>query len=105
MKSTMAIVKTKITGHFISALLLVFSATFPFCLYAKPSYIPASLAEAKPTPEDTIVDRPATLSDFRIEKIAVAGGAELITIFGKEGNLGSERPEGGAEIPLLSDWR
>lgn len=43
--------------------------------------------------------------DFRVEKIPVAGGAEIITIFARKDNFGDGMRDGAAEIPLLSVMR
>ena len=43
--------------------------------------------------------------DFRVEKIPVAGGAEIITIFARKDNFGDGLRDGAAEIPLLSVMR
>ena len=51
------------------------------------------------------LNTPDNESDFRIETVPVAGGAEIITIFAKQGDFGS-RPVGPiAELPLLSVLR
>ena len=85
-------------------LLLVWLAVSPLCLRAQ-SPNPASSSVVNQTESSNAAELLVGTPAFRIEKIPVAGGAEIITLFAKQGNFG-ERPQSGpAEIPLVSILR
>ena len=46
-----------------------------------------------------------TASNFRIEKIPVAGGAEIVTIIARKSNFKGSTPNASSEIPLVSVLR
>ncbi len=80
--------------HSIVILMAVF-AVLSFSVRAQTIEEPAKQARAESN------DTP----DFRVEKIPVAGGAEIITIFARNDNFGEGMRDGAMEIPLLSVMR
>lgn len=105
MKLTMTIAKTRITGRFITVFLLVWVAVSPLYLFAQMSDVAAIWGDAQPDINNIPVSPSADGSDFRIEKISVAGGAEIVTIFAKTSNFRSEGAQTVSEIPLISVLR
>ncbi len=77
----------------VAALLLVFFAVFP------------TVAQTVDEPAKQIVAASKDTPDFRVEKIPVAGGAEIITIFARKDNFDADVSDGQTEIPLLSVMR
>jgi hypothetical protein len=75
-----------------------------FNVPAKPSASPDAPANNKPTPEDdSAAASPAARSSqpFRLERLQLSGGAELITIFGRLDGIKSAGAN-NAEVPLIS---
>ena len=105
MKSTMTIAKTKITARFITAMILACVTVSPLCLYGQSLDVAVLPAEVKPDLSNVSVGPSKDLPDFRIEKIPVVGGAEIITIFARTSNFGARPSETISEIPLVSVLR
>ena len=79
-----------------------------FKVAAKPSATPAASPEPsgnnKPTPDDDSAarpDAPALSQRFRLERLQLSGGAELLTIFGRLDGVNSAG-DNNAEVPLIS---
>ena len=90
MNLTPTVSKIKIIQRFAIVFLLASTITAPWDLRAQSASDPAIPAAAT---------EPRSDSDFRIETIHVAGGAELITIFADRGDVKAE------EMPLVSILR
>lgn len=87
MKLTFITYKTNIIRLFLTGCFVVF-AVLPLCLHAQTVVEPSD-----PTP------------DFRIERVPVAGGAEIVTIFANRSNFRSQSDAASSEIPLVSILR
>lgn len=62
-------------------------------------------AQTVDEPAKQIIAAANDTPDFRVEKIPVAGGAEIITIFARKDNFGDKMRDGATEMPLLSVMR
>jgi hypothetical protein len=75
---------------------------FTLLLALSPVAQPASLAQSLPPQTETSAEATATPKPgFRLERTPVAGGAELLTIFGQLDGLSHEQGQ-SAEVPLVS---
>ncbi|HEY0083818.1 MAG TPA: hypothetical protein VGB61_13575, partial [Pyrinomonadaceae bacterium] len=54
---------------------------------------------------DASAQSPAHMSGLRLERVQVAGGAELLTVFGTLDGLARDREAKDADVPLVSILR
>src|ERR1044071_259751 len=98
MKSVPSLPSARRIACVFFTLLLAFSPVAQLVSQAQTLPSPASQVETRTEPNQ------ATQPGFRLERTAVAGGAELLTIFGQLDGLPREG-ESSAEVPLVSVLR
>ena len=96
----MILIKTKFKTRIIKGFAVVFLLA---CVAVSPLWLGAQSIADSPNPAAT--SRTDDEPDFRIEKIPVAGGAELITIFAKPGDAEGLQQNTIGEIPFVSILR